>query len=216
MKEPGWGTLQHYYTIPYFIAVKFAMWDSILALHAPAKELVYPNAIFHYAKGMALLGKSDVVKTEGELSQLNKLAKDPVLKEISIWDINSSYDIVQIASHVLSAEVYRNKKQYEKAISSFRQAVDIEDKLNYNEPPDWFFSVRHHLGTALLQSENYAEAEKIYLEDLKTYRENGWALTGLYEALQKQGKTDAAQNVKSRFDKAWQYADFKPGSSSPL
>jgi tetratricopeptide (TPR) repeat protein len=216
MKEPGWGTLQHYYTIPYFIAVKFAMWDSLLALNAPDKELIYPNAIFHYAKGMALLGKGDVVKAEKELSQLQKLSTDPALKEITIWDINSSYDIVQIAAHVLSAEISRNKKQYEKAIASFKKAVAIEDKLNYNEPPDWFFSVRHQLGTALLQSGNYAEAEKIFLEDLNTYKENGWALIGLHEALQQQGKTVAAQNVKTRFDKAWQYADFRLGSSSAL
>lgn len=214
MKEPGWGTLQHYYTIPYFIAVKFAMWDSLLALNPPEKELVYPNALCHYAKGMALLGKGDVANAEKELSQLNELAKHPVLKEITIWDINSSYDIVQIASYVLSAEIYRNKKEYEKAVASFRQAVVIEDKLNYNEPPDWFFSVRHHLGTALLQSGKFAEAERVYLEDLNTYKENGWALVGLQDALMKQGKTVAAQNTKNRFDKAWQYADVKIISSS--
>lgn len=216
MKQPGWGTLQHYYSIPYFIAVKLGMWDSVLALKSPDKELIYPNAIYHYAKGMAFLGKGDAAHAEKEVLELKQLAANTILKEITIWGINSSYDIVQIALHVLSAEIYRNKKQYEKAIASFRQATAIEDQLNYNEPPDWFFSVRHHLGTALLQSGKYTEAEKIYLEDLNTYKENGWALIGLYQALQKQGKTGAAQEVKGRFDKAWQYADFQLSSSSSL
>ena len=26
MKEPGWGTIQHYYTIPYYVNVKFGKW----------------------------------------------------------------------------------------------------------------------------------------------------------------------------------------------
>ena len=216
MLQPGWGTLQHYYTIPYFVAVKFGMWDSILQINPPENELIYPRAILHYAKGMALLGKRDVAKAENELSQLKELAKESVLKEITIWDINSMHDIVQIAVNVLTAEIYRSKKEYEKAITAFRQAIAIEDNLNYNEPPDWFFSVRHHLGTALLQAGKYAEAEKIYLEDLSTWKENGWALIGLHQALQKQGKAAEAQRVKSRFDKAWQYADFDLRSSYSL
>ena len=216
MVQPGWGTLQHYYTIPYFVAVKFNMWDSILVIKDLENHLTYPRAVLHYARGMAWLGKKDIAKAENELTHLKKLAKDPVLKEITIWDINSTHDIVQIAENVLSAEIYRNKKEYDKAIISFRQAIAIEDNLNYNEPPDWFFSVRHHLGHTLLQSAKYAEAEKIYLEDLNTWKENGWALIGLHQALQKQGKAAEAKRVKSRFEKAWQYADFNLASSYSL
>lgn len=47
MRMLGWGTLQHYYTIPYYLAVKLSMWDTILALAPPAKDLVYPAAIWH-------------------------------------------------------------------------------------------------------------------------------------------------------------------------
>ncbi len=30
MKEPGWGTLQHYYVIPFYVMVKMGEWDRIL------------------------------------------------------------------------------------------------------------------------------------------------------------------------------------------
>lgn len=208
MRQPGWGTLQHYYSIPYFIAVKFGMWDSILAVKQVENDLTYPRAVLHYARGMAYLGKKDITKAESELHRLKELAKDSVLKEVTIWDINSADDIVQIAVSVLSAEIHQSKKEYTKAIASYRQAIAIEDDLNYDEPPDWFFSVRHHLGTALLQAGKYAEAEKIFQEDLNTWKENGWALFGLHHALQKQGKDAEAQLAKDRFSKAWQYADF--------
>lgn len=213
MVQPGWGTLQHYYTIPYFVAVKFGLWDSILSMKQPEADLIYPRAVFHYAKGMAYLGKKDITKAEKELSQLQELAKDSILKEITIWNINTMNDIAQIAVNVLTAEVFRARQEYDKAIAAFRVGIAIEDNLNYDEPPDWFFSVRHHLGTVLLQAGKYAEAEKTYLEDLEIWKENGWALIGLYEALQKQAKVAAAQAVKLRFDKAWQYADFKIASS---
>ncbi len=211
--EPGWGTLQHYYAIPWFTGVKLNMWDSLLSVEPLQKEWIYPRAILHYARGMAYLGKKDVSKAEGELTQLKELAKDPVLKETTIWGINTMHDIVQIAVNVLTAEVCQQSKEYDKANTAFLQAIAIEDNLNYNEPPDWFFSVRHHLGTALLKQEKYAEAEKIFREDLSKWKENGWALYGLYLSLQNQGKPADAQSVKNRFDKAWKHADFDISAS---
>lgn len=216
MKQPGWGTLQHYYTIRYYIAIKFRMWDDILSIPLQEDGLIYTAAILHYARGMAYLGRDSIGKAEHELDRLKKLSQHPDLKEITIWDINSTYDIVQIAVNVLSAEVYHKQKQYKNAIALFYSAISIEDDLNYNEPPDWFFSVRHHLGQVLLEEGKYTEAENIYLQDLKTYPENGWALIGLYTALQKQQRMKESEVVKDRFDKAWQYADIKISSSSCL
>lgn len=57
MIAPGWSTLQHYYVIPYFVAVKFGKWDEILKMKLVSDTLKYPVAISHYAKGMAYLGK---------------------------------------------------------------------------------------------------------------------------------------------------------------
>ncbi|MFT4016814.1 MAG: hypothetical protein QM668_07605 [Agriterribacter sp.] len=216
MRLPGWGTLQHYYTIPYNVAVKFAMWDTILALPAPAKDLVYPNAIWLYAKGMANSGKNDIEKAEKNLDDLNLLAKDTILQHLTIWDINTTSDIVQIAARVLAAEIAAKKNDLDKSITLLNEAVAIEDNLNYNEPPDWFFSVRHYLGAVLLKAGKFKEAENVYNKDLEKWRKNGWALTGLYNALKMQSKNDAALKVKSSFDQAWQYADVKLVSSVGL
>jgi len=216
MTEPGWGTLQHYYTIPYYVAIKFAMWDTILSIPMPEENLIYPRAVLHYARGMAYLGEKNLSNAEKELSLLKKLSEDSILKTLTIWDINTSYELMQIAIKVLSAEIYQQKKQYAQAITLLYEAVALEDKLNYDEPPDWFFSVRHHLGAVLIGAGKYSEAEKIYLEDLKTFRENGWALIGLYSSLLKQGKNAEAEKVKIRFDKAWEFADMNISSSSSL
>lgn len=207
MDQPGWGTLQHYYTIPYYIAVKFAMWDTTLAIPSPPQNLVYPEAIRHYARGMAYLGKNDVKNARKESEALKVLAVDTTLRQLTIWDINTTADLVQIAVKVLSGEIAARENRFDTAISLLKEAVAIEDQLNYNEPPDWFFSVRHHLGAVLLKAGKYAEAEDTYRKDLRIWKKNGWALNGLHQSLMYQKKDKEAQAVKTAFDEAWQYAD---------
>lgn len=216
MRTPGWGTLQHYYTIPYYIAVKFSMWDTIMAIPPPAKDLVYPRAILHYARGMAYLGKHDIPGAQKEMNSLRILAADTSLQDLTVWEINTTADLVQIATKVLGGGIAFKQNKIAESVSLLKEAVDMEDRLNYNEPPDWFFSVRHHLGAILLKAEKYGEAEKVYSKDLQTWRKNGWALIGLHTALALQKKNDEAQKVKSAFDEAWKYADFRILSSSSI
>ncbi|MFT3981859.1 MAG: hypothetical protein QM687_15440 [Ferruginibacter sp.] len=213
MRMPGWGTLQHYYTIPYYIAIKFALWDTILALPSPANDLVYPKAIWHYARGMAFLGKQNTGAAQKELTALSVLAADSSLEKLTIWNINTTADLVRVAEKVLSAAIAAKQSNTNASIALLKEAVAIEDNLNYNEPPDWFFSVRHYLGEVLLKAGKYNEAEAVYRQDLQKWRKNGWALIGLFNALQLQKKTKEAQLVKAEFDKAWQYADVQLTSS---
>ncbi|OJV75575.1 MAG: hypothetical protein BGO34_01115 [Bacteroidia bacterium 44-10] len=216
MHQPEWGTLQHFYIIPYYIAVKFAMWDTIFTLPPPEKNLLYPRAIRHYARGMAYLGSNDFPNAQKELDTLKILSADTSLEEITIWGINTTADLVQIATKVLSGEIAARQNRFDTSISLLKEAVELEDHLNYNEPPDWFFSVRHHLGAVLLKAGKYQEAEKVYREDLQIWKRNGWALIGLYHALVGQNKDTEAQSVKSDFDNAWQYADRELVSSSSI
>ncbi len=216
MRQPGWGTLQHYYTIPYYVAVKLAMWDTILSLPLPPEDLVYPRAIWHYARGMAYLGKKEITKAQKEMKVLSALAVDTTLEALTVWDINTTADLVQIASKVLQAAIAIKQSQTNQAISLLKEAIALEDNLNYNEPPDWFFSIRHHLGAVLLNAGAYSEAEQVYLQDLKTWKKNGWALVGLYQTLLKQNKKNEAGKIKAALDKAWQHADFILTSSSEI
>jgi hypothetical protein len=192
------------------------MWDDILSLPRPASGMIYPQAIWHYARGMAFLGKHDLVHGQEEMNKLRLLAVDTTLRHVTIWNINTTADLVQIASKVLSAGIAARQNQLDKATTLLGEAVAIEDKLNYNEPPDWFFSVRHHLGAILLKAGKSAEAEKVYRQDLTVWKKNGWALIGLYNSLAQQNKSSEAQAVKSAFDESWQYADTKITKSSSI
>jgi tetratricopeptide (TPR) repeat protein len=170
-------------------------------------------AIWHYARGMAFNAKNDAENAAKELQAIREVAKDTRLATQFIWGVNSAAQLTTIATNVLNGEINAKKGLFDEAIASLEQARDIEDSLMYQEPPDWFFSTRHTLGHILLQAKKFEEAEKVYLQDMVTYPENGWALMGLYKSLMGQGKIREAKLVKTRFDKAWKWSDLTISSS---
>ncbi|HYF32829.1 MAG TPA: tetratricopeptide repeat protein [Chitinophagaceae bacterium] len=206
-------SVQHFYSIPYYVMVHMGKWDDIMALPMPGESLRYPRAVWHYARGMAQVAKGNLQAAAKELEGIKPIAADESLKTMLIWDINSAADLVQIAYKILTAEIAAARQQYGQSISLLKEAVYIEDKLTYQEPPDWFFSVRHSLGHVLVKAGRFAEAQQVYEQDLRTYPENGWALMGLYNSLIGQQKTAEAEAVQKRFNTAWQYADISITSS---
>jgi len=208
MSEPNWSTLQHYYTIPYHVAIKFTRWDELLGMcEADTVRLKYPVAIRHYARGLALVGKRQLPQARLELQQLEKLATDPDVAKLTIWGINTMTAVLEIARRVLKAEILAQQGQFNVSVNLLREAVVLEDGLNYNEPPDWFFSVRHNLGNVLLKAKRFAEAEVVFADDLKVFPRNGWALSGLQKAQEGQGFTEKAQQTQALLNQAWKWAD---------
>ncbi|WP_228851930.1 tetratricopeptide repeat protein [Aegicerativicinus sediminis] len=207
MQDPRWGTLQHYYTIPYYVAVKFGQWDSILKMDMPSYNLPYPLAIKSYAEGMAYLKTGNLEMAEKKLADIDSISGLAELKDITVWEINNVSDLVNISKKVLKAEILASGGKFEESISLFMEAISMEDTLNYNEPPDWFFSVRHHLGAIQLKASKFKEAIKTYNEDLAIYPKNGWALVGLKNAYEHLGKIQEKEKVEAQLKEAFAFAD---------
>jgi tetratricopeptide (TPR) repeat protein len=131
------------------------------------------------------------------------------LKEVKIWDSNSTSSILEIASESLLGEFAAKQGKYDEAIAHLQKAIKLEGALVYTEPANWYQPTRQALGSVLLQAGRAAEAEQVYCKDLKIYPENGWSLYGLAKSLQAQGKTKEAQAMQKRFKEAWKYADVK-------
>jgi len=216
MRLPGLGTLQHYWVIPLYGYVRFAKWDEILSYPEPAEDLIYPRGVWHYARGMAQIGKGNLEGAGEQLAALTTIAADEKLNEVTIWEINTTGELMQIAVRVLEGELEARKGNYDRSVELLRQAAEIEDQLTYNEPPDWFFPVRHNLGSVLLEAGRPAEAEQVYREDLAKFPDNGWSLYGLWQSLEAQGKPGEAAEVRDRFEAAWKFADIDLDKSRML
>ena len=209
MREPGMGTLQHFYSVPLFTMIRFGQWDQIMATPQPETDLKYPTGLWHYAKGLAYTAQGKITDAQQELEALDLLAHDPELEQVTIWDINTTQSILQVATEVLTGEIAAKQDKYSRAIAHLRQAVKLEDALNYDEPADWSTPARQYLGEALLEAKRYAAAEQVYREDLAIYPDNGWSLFGLLQSLKAQGKDSEVETIEQQFESAWQYADIQ-------
>ncbi len=208
MREPGLsGTLQHFYTLPLCTKALFGEWDAILNEPAPAADLLYPAGIWHYARGLAWLRKNNPGAALGELEKLEKIAIDPAIAKLTVFDLNPVAQILQIAAAILQGELAAQNKNYQEAVAHLQRAVELEDGLNYTEPKDWYLPPRQVLGAILLEAGNARDAEHAYRQDLVYHPQNGWSLFGLAQSLQKQGKQEEANNVKQQFSEVWADAD---------
>ncbi|ACK70756.1 Tetratricopeptide domain protein [Gloeothece citriformis PCC 7424] len=209
MRQPDFaGVLQHYSVIPLYTLIRFSQWDDILATPAPDRDLLYPTGVWHYSQGMAFAAKGNLKQANQQLQYLEAIAKDPALETLKIWAFNSTGDILKIASNVLAGEIAATQGNHDQAIAYLETAVNLENKLVYTEPPDWYSPTRYLLAVQLLAANRPQEAEEAFRADLKIYPENGWSLYGLQESLRAQGKTQEAQTINKRFQEAWKYADI--------
>jgi hypothetical protein len=209
MLVPTLATLQHYYSVPYFVKVKFAKWKDILEEEAPDSVLLYPRGVYHYARGMAYANTKELLKAQSELNKLMIIGNEDTLKSLTIWGFNSMHQILQIAQKVLAGEIAAKQEKFSESVLLLEEAVELEDQLVYQEPPDWFFSVRHYLGDVLLNAKRPAEAITVYTKDLEIYPNNGWALHGLEKAYHANKQDKKARQVNRQLKDAWEHADIK-------
>ena len=210
LRAPGMGVAQHFLMQPTYAQVRFGRWDDLLAAPEPDADLIYARGIWHYGRGRALTGQGDLEGARAEHEALAAILASDELASLAFFrDTERGKMVVEIAERMLAGELALAEGDLDGAIAIFEEAVVLEDAMPYNEPPDWYYPARHSLGVALLQKGDAAAAEAVYLADLEVMPENGWALMGLSQALNAQGRGDEADAARARFDIAWQHADVE-------
>ena len=111
----------------------------------------------------------------------------------------------------LQGQIAESQRDWPTAIAAYRRAVAAEDRLGYNEPPDWLFPERERLGVVLLAAGRAAEAEATFRADLQAHPGNPRALHGLWQSLLVR-REPAAVQARKAFDDAWKSADIVLGS----
>jgi len=196
--------LEAFLAIPMAVNVRFQKWDEILATPQPPADQKAATAFWHFSRGMALAGKGKTADAEAEYKTLAATRDATPADLIFAMPFNNkTKDILAIATDVLGAKIAMAKKDNASAIAQLKDAVAIQDKLNYGEPPDWPFSVRESLGAALLMNGDAAGAEQVFRADLAKYPRNPRSLFGLQQTLEKQGRTYDAGFVQKQLHSAY-------------
>lgn len=205
-------TLQHLLIQPVYVLVRFGRWDDILREPPPNPQYDFATAIWHYARGMAYAGTRRLRPARRELAGVRQAAASQSMQDKFVG-FAPAPAVLGIAGDVLDASIASAMGEHDLAVTRLDRAVRIQDGFRYNEPPDWYFPVRHYLGAALLDAGRAAEAETVYWQDLERNPDNGYAWLGLQQALAAQGKAEQAAWAAARQARAWRDADVKLSSS---
>src|SRR5215469_4694095 len=191
----------------YYTEARFGKWDAILKEPAPPTDMTFTTGVWRYARGLALAAKNRPADALNEKKQLDQIAAS--MPPDRVVGFNSASKLLALGSATLAGEIDSTQGRHDDAIKSLREAVVIQDALNYEEPPSWYYPVRETLGMELLAAGKTSDAEQVFRDDLKQNPENGWSLNGLALCLRARNASDEAAGVEARFKKAWAHADVK-------
>jgi tetratricopeptide (TPR) repeat protein len=196
-----------YLPVDVHVAVRFGLWDEILARPAYPAELKVCNAVRHYARGTALTARSRLDEAEEELRQFDAVAA--TVEEARPIGNNPARTVLRIPRALLAGELEFRRGETDTGLENLREAVRLQAQLVYDEAPDWMMPARHTLGAALLVAKQFEEAESVFRADLVQYPNNGWSLFGLERALAGRGAGAEAAKAKEEFRRAWSHADVE-------
>lgn len=187
---------------PYFAMAQFADPKAILAMPAPDARLPYPTAMRHYARAIAQAQRGDRAGFDRELAAMEKLRTSDAFADMVAQGVPGP-DLVKLAELVARGRFAARQRRYDDAIAFYRQAIEVEAALPYQEPTYWYYPVRQSLGAALFQAGRPAEASDAFRAALTQAPNNGWALYGLARSEAAQGKKLEAAAARRALSKAW-------------
>ncbi|MEZ5317944.1 MAG: hypothetical protein R2752_11135 [Vicinamibacterales bacterium] len=180
--------------------LRFGRFDEIGAVAArPANEVT--AGLWDFAQGYARLRTGEPEFARAYLARVRKAAAGSTQQ----FRGHTAAQLLGVVGEVLEGELSRAGGDLPGAIRAFERAVTLEDQLIYDEPEPLPFAARHWLGAALLEARRFADAERVYTDELLDHPHNGWSLIGLQQALRAQGKPTA--DVDADLARSWARSD---------
>jgi tetratricopeptide (TPR) repeat protein len=206
LRDPS---LEVYQLPPFYQMVWFGEWERALREPRPPARLIPTTGLWRYARGRAFAATGRLAEARQELDSLAALRRDAsrVLPEGTRLGFAPAATLLGIAEESLGGEIAAREGRWDQAVARLQEAVRLGDELQYNEPADWYYPPRLSLGAVLLEAGRPVEAEAVYREDQARNPNNGWSLFGLAQALEAQGPSAEAVQVRERQRHAWARAD---------
>lgn len=197
--------LEGFHLYPLMMDLRFNRANEILNTPEPRVERKLQRAFWRYARAMALVGQGKLNEAVAEREQFENLRR--TMPEETMYLLNNKgSDILVLSAATLDAKLAWAKGDRAQAIAAWRRAVDLEDKLQYDEPPAWFYPVRQSLAAALLLHDKPAEAESVFREISAKRPRDGRLLFGLWQSVKAQGRGHDAELVEQQYRTAWNNA----------
>ena len=179
--------------------VRFGRFDQVATMgERPAAEI--PAGMWDFAHGYAALRAGNVQIARHDLDRISSTARSSK----AVFKFHTAKVLLGTVGAILEGEIDRAGGDLKTAITAFERGVTLGDSIVIDDPEPLPFPARHWLGAALLDAGRFADAERIYREDLERHPHNGWALLGLQQALkgQKKGSSDVDADLRANWTRA--------------
>lgn len=215
-------TMEGYYSMKMHVLVRFGRWQDIVDAPMPEDPDLYcvSTAMHYYAKGVANAALGNIEDAERCQRLFEQtVARIPVER---MFFNNLAVNILAVAREMLAGELAYHKGEHEQGYQHLRQAVHLDDNLEYSEPWVWMHPPRHALAALLIEQGHYDEAEQSYREDLgidphlqrcSQHADNVWALHGYVECLKHRRAADELQIYEPKLVNALADTDMSVTSS---
>src|SRR6266536_2429675 len=112
--------------VPYYALTRFGKWDEMLREPEPPAFSPYLLGIWHYARGVAFVGKGQLDAADQELAKIKEGLKDQALDQ-PLFSPNTARAVLSVAPEVLAGNIAAAKQDYDSAIAQLERAVRLED-----------------------------------------------------------------------------------------
>ncbi|PZO88152.1 MAG: hypothetical protein DI623_13280 [Sphingomonas sanxanigenens] len=187
---------------PYLAMAQFASPAAILAMPAPDTRLTYAAAMRHYSRAVARAEQRDRAGFDREIAAIAALRQSGGFTEMIAQGVPAP-DLLTLAETVARGRFAFASGRYDDAAALYRSAIAIERRIPYQEPPYWYYPVSQSLGAALYKAGRYDEASQAFRAALVQQPRSGWALYGLAQSEQAQGRRLEAAAARQALGKAW-------------
>lgn len=203
--------LEAFAVVPLFTMARSHQWAEILKEADPKVTEGVLRTTWLFARTLALAGTKKLDAARQERASFEQ-ARQAIPADFP-WGVNNlAKDVFAVAAHELDARLAEAAGDPAAALPHWREAVALETKLVYDEPPAWYRPVRESLAAALYRSGDFAGAEKVFRENLERNPRNPRSLYGLAESLKAQKKDDTA--IRRQFAPLWKVATLQLGMST--
>jgi tetratricopeptide (TPR) repeat protein len=195
-------------SLPVLTLLRLQRWDSLLAEAVPTGTQGLAQALHGHAVAVAQARSGRLPQAKQALAAIEQAAKTVAKAHTGKDGFDQALrGMAEGAVARLRAEIALAEGRHAEAQTLQEQAVKDWSHADDNEPPMLAGSARVALAQLQARAGQHAAAEKTWREDLAAWPGSGWALAGLSQALQAQGRNDEAAAQQRELDRAWPLAD---------
>lgn len=169
-----------------------------------------------YTRGMAELESNQDVIATGRAGQ-DSLALDTLLEDLqkrqqrepsiaAFWT-GGALRLLGIAADELQGSLECDKRHYAVGLTVFEHAEERQQELGYTEPPYYARPVEETIGNVYLAMHAWDLAREAFRRELRLRPRSGFALFGIAESYEMEGRDRQTTQEYESFLAAWCHAD---------